>query len=52
VRTTGAHIRVWLDHGATPVIDATDATYASGRFGVNAHAANTRTQHLAVTESP
>jgi fructan beta-fructosidase len=31
----GSHFRVHLDHGATPVIDATDDAYASGRFGLN-----------------
>jgi len=31
----GSRFRVYLDHGATPVIDATDDAYASGRFGLN-----------------
>ncbi|WP_432824505.1 GH32 C-terminal domain-containing protein [Dactylosporangium sp. CA-092794] len=35
VVTNGSRIRVYLDQGATPVIDATDTAYASGRFGVN-----------------
>jgi fructan beta-fructosidase len=35
VVASGARLRVYLDHGATPVIDATDTAYASGRFGAN-----------------
>lgn len=35
VVTTGSRIRVYLDHGATPVIDAVDDTIASGQFGLN-----------------
>ncbi|MEV0388549.1 glycoside hydrolase family 32 protein [Nonomuraea sp. NPDC050643] len=31
----GASIKVYLDGGATPVIDATDDQYASGHFGLN-----------------
>ncbi|TDQ00382.1 glycoside hydrolase family 32 protein [Labedaea rhizosphaerae] len=48
VRTAGDRIQVWLDNGADPVIDATDATYSSGRFGVNAFSANTTAQHLTI----
>jgi fructan beta-fructosidase len=32
-----ARLRVYLDHSTAPVIDATDATYASGRFGANVY---------------
>jgi fructan beta-fructosidase len=35
VVTAGSRIRVYLDHGANPVIDATDTMYTSGRLGVN-----------------
>lgn len=35
VVTTGPRIRVYLDHGAAPVIDATDDTAPAGRFGLN-----------------
>jgi fructan beta-fructosidase len=35
VVASGSRIQVYLDHGRTPVIDATDTTYTSGRFGVN-----------------
>ncbi|WP_219471234.1 GH32 C-terminal domain-containing protein [Nonomuraea rhizosphaerae] len=35
VVTKGASIKVYLDGGATPVIDATDDSYASGHFGLN-----------------
>ena len=31
----GSRFRVYLDHGDAPVIDATDASYASGHFGLN-----------------
>jgi fructan beta-fructosidase len=34
----GAHLQVYLDHGKTPVIDATDTAYAAGRFGANVYA--------------
>lgn len=32
---TGPRLTVYLDHGATPVIDAQDATYPGGLVGVN-----------------
>jgi fructan beta-fructosidase len=32
---TGARLRVYFEHGTTPVIDVTDGTYASGLLGVN-----------------
>jgi fructan beta-fructosidase len=35
VEATGPRIRVFLNRGATPVIDATDSTYATGLLGVN-----------------
>ncbi|MET7419075.1 glycoside hydrolase family 32 protein [Dactylosporangium sp. NPDC005555] len=35
VVTAGASIKVYLDHGATPVIDATDTAYAGGYLGAN-----------------
>ncbi|MBM0257057.1 glycoside hydrolase family 32 protein [Micromonospora sp. 4G55] len=38
VVTSGASIKVWLDHGATPVIDAIDATHTGGYLGVNVFA--------------
>jgi fructan beta-fructosidase len=49
VQTAGSRIRVWLDRGASPVIDATDTTYAAGRFGLNAYAGNATAQDLAIT---
>ncbi|MCX5401552.1 glycoside hydrolase family 32 protein [Streptomyces sp. NBC_00102] len=48
VRTDGSRIRVWLDNGSEPVIDATDTTYTSGLFGVNSFAANTVAQNLTI----
>ena len=35
VVATGSRLRVYLDHGTTPVIDADDTTYATGRTGAN-----------------
>ncbi|ADO68071.1 Levanase [Stigmatella aurantiaca DW4/3-1] len=35
VSAQGARFRVYLDGGTTPIIDATDTAYASGRFGLN-----------------
>jgi fructan beta-fructosidase len=49
VLTAGSRIQVWLDHGATPVIDATDTAYAAGRFGLNAYAGNAQAQNLAIS---
>lgn len=34
VVTSGSNIKVYLDNGATPVIDVNDTTYTSGRFGL------------------
>jgi fructan beta-fructosidase len=48
VVTTGSRIRVYLDGGATPIIDVTDSTYPSGRFGVNAFNATVTVQNLNV----
>jgi fructan beta-fructosidase len=31
----GPRITVYLDHGAVPVVDATDSAHASGHFGLN-----------------
>jgi fructan beta-fructosidase len=45
----GPRIRVWLGCGADPVIDATDSTYSSGLFGVNAFAGNTVAQNLTIS---
>jgi fructan beta-fructosidase len=46
VQTDGSRIRVWLDNGADPVIDATDSTYASGLFGVNVYNGAATVQNL------
>ena len=35
VVATGDRLRVYLDHSAQPVIDATDTAHASGRLGAN-----------------
>jgi fructan beta-fructosidase len=35
---TGPRLSVYLDHGATPVIDAVDATHTGGLIGVNVFA--------------
>jgi len=49
VQTQGSRVRVWFDNSADPVIDATDTTYSSGLFGVNAFAGNTTAQDLTVS---
>ncbi|WP_410673582.1 glycoside hydrolase family 32 protein [Amycolatopsis sp. cmx-4-68] len=46
VRTDGPRIRVWLDHGSDPVIDAPDTAYASGVFGANAYGGAATVQNL------
>jgi fructan beta-fructosidase len=46
VQTDGPRIRVWLDNGTDPVIDATDSTYTSGLFGVNAFNGTETVQNL------
>jgi fructan beta-fructosidase len=38
VLAAGSRLRVYLDHGTTPVIDAEDTTYATGRAGANVFA--------------
>jgi fructan beta-fructosidase len=47
--TSGASIRVYLDGGASPVIDATDTAYASGRLGANVFNGIGVVQNLTVT---
>ncbi|MGV9425918.1 glycoside hydrolase family 32 protein [Streptomyces sp. NPDC003656] len=46
VQTNGDRIRVWLDNGADPVIDATDSTYTSGVFGANVYSGTATVQNL------
>ncbi|GGN99498.1 levanase [Actinoplanes lobatus] len=46
VTTNGGRIRVYLDHGPVPVIDATDTAYATGRFGANVFAGAATIQNL------
>ncbi|MFG3102768.1 glycoside hydrolase family 32 protein [Streptomyces sp. NPDC048182] len=48
VRADGSRLRVWLGDGADPVIDATDTTYASGVFGVNAYDASVLARNLRI----
>jgi fructan beta-fructosidase len=38
VTATGPRLQVYLDHGTTPVIDATDTAYPTGRTGANVYA--------------
>jgi fructan beta-fructosidase len=38
VVAAGSRFRVYLDHGSTPVIDAVDTAYATGRAGANVFA--------------
>ncbi|MEU9399555.1 glycoside hydrolase family 32 protein [Streptomyces sp. NPDC048242] len=46
VQTNGDRIRVWLDNGSDPVIDATDGTYTSGVFGANVYSGTATVQNL------
>ena len=46
VVATGSSIKVYLDHGTTPVIDATDTAYASGHLGANVFDGTGVVQHL------
>ncbi len=46
VQTNGDRIRVWLDNGADPVIDATDDVYTGGLFGANAFNGTATVQNL------
>lgn len=47
VVATGARLRVYLDRGATPVIDVTDDAYADGLLGVNVFGGSAVLQNLA-----
>ncbi len=42
----GTTIKVYLDNGANPVIDATDSQYASGRFGLNVYNSTAQFQNV------
>jgi fructan beta-fructosidase len=46
--TAGASIKVYLDHGATPVIDATDTSYSNGYLGANVFSGTGAVQNLTV----
>ncbi|MFS8105266.1 glycoside hydrolase family 32 protein, partial [Lentzea alba] len=46
VQATGSRIQVWFNHGTSPVIDATDTAYSSGRFGANVHRGAATVQNL------
>lgn len=48
VQTTGSRIRVYLNNGVNPVIDATDTAYASGLFGVNVFSGNATVRNLQI----
>ena len=48
VVTVGPRIRVYLGDRSEPVIDAVDATYAGGRFGVNVFDGVARVQDVDV----
>ncbi|MFS8105212.1 glycoside hydrolase family 32 protein, partial [Lentzea alba] len=49
VQATGSRIQVWLDHGASPVIDAVDTTYGGGRVGLNVHEGTATVQRLSLS---
>jgi fructan beta-fructosidase len=45
---TGTRFQVYLDNGTTPIINATDAAYASGRFGFNVYEGTALIQNVQV----
>ncbi|EAU63040.1 hypothetical protein, partial [Stigmatella aurantiaca] len=49
VVANGARIQVYLNNGTAPVIDATDTSFASGLFGLNAHDATALIQNVNVS---
>lgn len=51
VVASGAHLQVYLDHGSTPVIDATDSTYSSGYLGVNVFNGSATVQNLTLNHT-
>ncbi|MFD4671408.1 glycoside hydrolase family 32 protein [Lentzea sp. NPDC058450] len=46
VQATGSRLRVWLNHGTNPIIDATDTAHTSGRFGANVYRGAATVQNL------
>jgi fructan beta-fructosidase len=49
VVAAGSRIRVYLNNGSAPVIDATDTTYTSGLFGANVFNSNALIQNVQVS---
>ncbi|MCW6005981.1 hypothetical protein K1W54_15545 [Micromonospora sp. CPCC 205371] len=49
VRADGPRLRVYLDRGAIPIIDAVDAAYASGLFGANVFNGTGAIQNVSIT---
>jgi fructan beta-fructosidase len=49
VQTDGSRIRVWLNNSTNPVVDVTDSTYPTGRFGINAYAGNSTAQNITIS---
>ncbi|MEV4333993.1 glycoside hydrolase family 32 protein [Streptomyces sp. NPDC049597] len=46
VVAAGSNIKVYLNNSATPVIDATDTAYASGRLGINSFNSTSEFQNV------
>jgi fructan beta-fructosidase len=51
VIASGSSIKVYLNNGASPVIDAVDSTYSSGYFGVNVFNSTAEFQGMAVFDT-
>ncbi|MDC0712586.1 glycoside hydrolase family 32 protein [Stigmatella sp. ncwal1] len=49
VAAQGSRFLVYLNNGTTPIIDASDTSYASGRFGLNAYNAVALIQNVTVS---
>jgi hypothetical protein len=49
VVASGSRFLVYLNNGTAPIIDATDASYASGRFGINIFAGTALLQNVNVS---
>lgn len=52
VVANGSRISVYLNRSATPILTATDATYASGAVGLRAHDSASAFDNVSVTQAP
>ena len=52
VVASGSRLSVYLNRSATPLVTATDATYASGALGLRAHDSAAAFDNVSVTQPP